>query len=99
MNDWIGLGVFALLVIVALIALSRAGQGRLPLTEEEYQRRVDEGPGLSGAGMIGLQQILDPAAKKSAIARQDFEQGFMDEEQKSGDDDDKTPDETKLMDK
>ena len=96
MIDWIGLGVFAALVALALIALSKAGQGRSPLSEEEYQRRVDEGPGLSGAAMSGLQQILDPAAKKSAEVRQDFQQGFMDEEQKTGDDDDKRPDETKI---
>jgi hypothetical protein len=87
MSDWIGLAFFVGLVIVALLALSFAGKGRPPLTEEEYQRRVDEGPGLSGAAMIGLQQILEPAAKKAAEVRQDFETGHLDEEQKSGDDD------------
>ena len=82
MNDWIGLAIFAGLIIAALVALSFAGKGRPPLSEEEYQRRVDEGPGLSGAAMTGLQQILDPAAKKAAEVRQDFEQGFLNEEQK-----------------
>ena len=97
MNDWIGLAIFAGLIIAALVALSFAGKGRPPLSEEEYERRVDEGPGLSGAAMTVLQQILDPATKKAAEVRQDFEQGFLTEEQKDGDGDDKTPDDEKKL--
>jgi hypothetical protein len=82
MSDWIGLAVLIVLAAAALIALSQAGKSRPPSTKEEYERRVAEGPGLLGASMTGLQQILDPAAKKAAVARQDFEQGFLDEEQK-----------------
>ena len=39
-----------------------------------------------GAGMMGLQKILDPAAEKAAIVLEDFRQGYLDGEQESGDD-------------
>lgn len=89
MNDWIGLAIFLGLVVAALWALSYAGKGRKPLTKEEYEQRLAEGPGLMGAGLASLQQILDPAAKKAAEVRQDFEAGHLDEKQKDGDGDDK----------
>ena len=91
MSDWIGLLILLALAAAAIIAVSRAGRGRAPLTKEEYDQRVADGPGLLGASMIGLQQIIDPAAKKAAEVRQDFEAGHLDEKQNAGDGDDKTP--------
>jgi hypothetical protein len=61
------------------------------VTQEEYEKRVSEGPGLLGAGLIGVQKILDPAAEKAAVVQQDFRAGHLDGEQESGDDDDKAP--------
>ena len=91
MTDWLGLAFLLGLAAAVLLALSYAGRGRKPLTKEEYEQRLAEGPGLIGASMSGLQQILDPAAKKAAEVRQDFEAGHLDEKQNDGDGDDKTP--------
>ena len=42
------------------------------------------------AGALGLQKILDPATAKAAEVQEDFRQGYLDGEQESGDDKDKT---------
>jgi hypothetical protein len=62
-----------------------------PLTVEEFEKRANENRGLMGAGMLGLQKILDPGAEKAVAAQEDFRQGYLDGEQESGDGDDKTP--------
>jgi hypothetical protein len=85
MKDWIGLGFILLLVIGGLYLLTRP---KKPLTAEEFEKRAAEGPGLLSAGALGLQKILDPAAKKAAEVQEDFRQGYLDGEQESGDDND-----------
>jgi hypothetical protein len=88
MRDLIGLAFILLLVFGGLYLLTRPTK---PLTVEEFEKRANENRGLMGAGMMGLQKILDPAAEKAAIAQEDFRQGYLDGEQESGDGDDKTP--------
>ncbi len=89
MKDWIGLGFFLLLVFGGLYLLTRPTK---PLTVEEFEKRAAENPGLLSAGALGLQKILDPAAGKAAEVQEDFRQGYLDGEQESGDDNDKTKD-------
>ncbi|HEX8891623.1 MAG TPA: hypothetical protein VF779_20915 [Pyrinomonadaceae bacterium] len=86
MKDLIGLAFILLLVFGGLYLLTRPQK---ELTTEEFERRAQEGPGMLGAGMMGLQKILDPAAEKAAIVQEDFRQGYLDGEQESGDDNDK----------
>jgi hypothetical protein len=81
MSDWIGLGFILLIVCGGLYLLARPAK---PVTQEEHERRVAEGPGLLGAGALGLQKVLDPAAEKAAIVQEDFRQGYLDGEQESG---------------
>jgi hypothetical protein len=97
MSDWIGLAVLVGLAVAALVALSFAGRGRKPLTEEEFEQRVAEAPGLLGASMIGLEKAINPVAARAAAVQQDFKGGLLDEEQKSGDGDDKSGDEEKVL--
>lgn len=80
-----------MLIIGALIGLSLLGKP-YKVTEEEYEKRVDEGPGLVGAGLIGLQKMLDPGAEKAAAVIEDFKAGHLDKKQESGDDDDERAD-------
>jgi hypothetical protein len=89
MKDWIGLGFFLLLVFGGLYLLTRPQK---PLTAEEFEKRAAEGPGLLSAAAMGLQKVIDPAAAKAAEVQEDFRQGYLDGEQESGDDDDKTKD-------
>lgn len=83
MNDWIGLGIIVLLVIGAIVGLSVLGKP-YEVTQEEFDKRAHEAPGMLSAGFAGLQKILDPAADKSAAAVEDFKQGYLDGEQESG---------------
>ena len=89
MSDWIGLGFILLIVLGGLYLLARPQK---PVTQEEFEKRAAEAPGLLSAGVMGLQKILDPAAEKAAAVQEDFRQGYLDGEQESGDGNDTTPD-------
>jgi hypothetical protein len=84
MSNWIGLGVILFLVACGLFALSHLGKP-YDITKEEYERRAQEGPGLLGAGLIGIQKALDPAVEKAVVVQEDLRQGRYDGEQESGD--------------
>ena len=84
MSDWIGLGVIALIVLFGLFGLSRVSKP-YDVSNEEFERRAQEGPGLLGAGLIGIQKALDPAVEKAAAVQEDFKAGRYDGEQGSGD--------------
>ncbi len=83
MNDWIGLGIIAFLVLCGIFGLSQLTKP-YDVSNEEFERRAQEGPGLLGAGLIGIQKALDPAAEKAAVVQEDFRQGRYDGEQGSG---------------
>ena len=84
MSDWIGLAVVALLVFCGLFALSRLGKP-YDASVEEFEKRAQEGPGLLGAGLIGIQKALDPAMGKAVEAQEDLKRGKYDSEDESGD--------------
>ena len=94
MSNWIGLAFLLLLVVGAIWALSALGKPRKPLTEEEFERRVSEGAGLVGAGLMGLQKALEPAAERAEVTQQEFKRGNYDQKQESGDDSDTEPETT-----
>src|SRR2546423_10238230 len=87
MSDWIGLGFIVLVVVGVLFGLSYLGKPRKPLSKEEYERRVREGTGALSAGVMGLQQFLDPGTEKAVAARQDLKAGYYDDEEKKGEGD------------
>ena len=84
MSDWIGIGFIALLVLGALYGLYHLSKP-YDVTPEEYEKRVQEGPGLISAGMIGLQKILEPGAKKAIEVQEDLRRGRYNKEDESGD--------------
>lgn len=83
MNDWIGLAIIAFLILCGLFALSRLSKP-YDVSHEEFERRAQEGPGLLGASLIGLQAALDPSKEKSVEVIEDLKQGRYDGEQGSG---------------
>ena len=93
MKDLIGLAFILLVVLGGLYLLTRPVK---PLTVEEFEKRAQENRGLMGAGLLGLQKVLDPGTEKAIQAQEDFRQGYLDGEQESGDGDDKTPRPEKL---
>ena len=84
MSDWIGLGFIGLLVLAGLYGLYYLSKP-YDVTPEEYEKRVQEGPGLISAGMIGLQKMLEPGAKKAIEVQEDLRQGRYNKEDESGD--------------
>ena len=86
MGNWIGLGFFVLLIVIAIYGISLLNKP-YKVTEEEYENRVNEGPGLLGAGLIGLQKAIDPAAAKAEAVVQDFKAGHLDKKQENGEGD------------
>jgi hypothetical protein len=83
-GDWIGLAVIALVIVGGLLLLNQITKPYAVKNEEEFQRRRKEG-GLLSAGMMGLQQILDPSAKKAVEVQQDLKRGIYDDEEEPDD--------------
>ena len=83
MSDWIGLGVIAFLVLCGLFGLSQLSKP-YDVTTEEFERRAQEGPGVLGAGLVGLQKALDPSKEKAVEVLEDLKRGRYDGEQGSG---------------
>src|SRR5882724_2547946 len=81
--DWIGLGIIALVIIGGLLLLNQITKPYDVKTEEEFQQRKQMGA--RTAGLMGLQQILDPAAKKSVEVQQDLRRGIYDDEEEPDD--------------
>jgi hypothetical protein len=84
MSDWIGIAVVVFLVLCGLFGLSRLGKP-YDISVEEFEKRAQEGPGLLGAGLVGLQKALDPAVEKGVEAQEDLKRGRYDSEDESGD--------------
>ena len=83
MSDWIGLLVIGFLVLCGLFGLAQLGKP-YDVSVDEFEKRAQEGPGLLGAGLIGIQKALDPAVEKAVEAQEDLRQGRYDGEQGSG---------------
>ena len=84
MSDWIGLAVIGFLVLCGLFGLARLSKP-YDVSTEEFERRAQEGPGLLGAGLVGIQAALDPSKQKAVEVVEDLKQGRYDGEQESGD--------------
>ena len=84
-SDWIGLGVIAFLILAALYGLSQITKPYDVKTEEEFQKRRQQSPSLLTAGFQGLQQILDPTAKKAVEVQQDLKRGVYDDKEEADD--------------
>ena len=84
-TDWIGIGVIALVIVGGLLLLNQVTKPYDVKNEEEFEKRRKEGSGLLTAGMMGLQQILDPGAKKAVEVQQDLRRGIYDDEEEPDD--------------
>ncbi|HKP35753.1 MAG TPA: hypothetical protein VJT71_02755 [Pyrinomonadaceae bacterium] len=82
-SDWIWIGVIAVVVVGLLMLLNHITKPYDVKTEEEFQRRRQQAG--RATGLMGLQGILDPAAKKSIEVRQDLSRGVYDDEEEPDD--------------
>jgi hypothetical protein len=83
--DWIGLGVIALVIVGGLLLLNQVTKPYDVKDEDEFERRRKQGAGVMTAGLMGLQQMLDPSAKKAAEVQQDLRRGIYDDEEEPDD--------------
>ena len=83
-TDWIGIGVIVLVIVGGLLLLNQVTKPYDVKDEEEFQKRRKEG-GLLSAGMMGLQQVLDPSAKKAVEVQQDLRRGIYDDKEEPDD--------------
>lgn len=82
-SDWIGIGVIVLVIVGGLILLNQITKPYDVKTEEEFQERKKMGA--RTAGVMGLQQIIDPAVKKSVEVQQDLRRGVYDDKEEADD--------------
>ena len=83
--DWIGIGVIVLVIVGGLLLLNQVTKPYDVKNEEEFEKRRREGTGLLTAGMMGLQQILDPGARKAVEVQQDLRRGIYDDKEEADD--------------
>src|SRR4030095_157860 len=83
MNDLIGLVIIGFLVLCGLFGLAPLSKP-YNVSTEEFEKKAQEGPGLIGAGLVGIQKFLDPAMEKAVEVQEDLRQGRYDGEQGSG---------------
>jgi len=87
MGDWLGLGVIAVLIVLALVAMARLGGPRKEMMPEEFEERARTGA-YTRAGMFALQQWLHPKAAKAVEIQQDLKSGYYNKKRVPGDGDD-----------
>ena len=83
MSDWIGLAVIAFVILCVVFGFSRVSKP-YDISTEEFEKRAQEGPGLLGAGLVGIQKALDPAMERAVEVQEELKQGRYDDEQGSG---------------
>lgn len=83
MSDWIGLLVIVLFVGGVLLGLKVLSKPQ-KRTEEEFERGVEEGPGLAGAGFNALHQMLNPEEAKKKIAVMEMKEGRYNKKKREG---------------
>jgi len=84
-SDWIGIGVIVLVIVGGLILLNHITKPYDVKDEEEFERRRKQSAGMMVAGLKGLQQMLDPSAKKAAEVQDDLRRGVYDDKEEADD--------------
>ena len=81
--DWIGIGVIVLVIAGALLLFNQITKPYDVKDQDEFERRRKQAG--RATGLMGLQQIVDPAAKKSVEVQQDLRRGIYDDEEEPDD--------------
>jgi hypothetical protein len=84
-TDWIWIAVIAVVIVGLLIMLNHITKPYDVKTDEEFEKRRKQSAGMMVAGMKGLQQILDPSAKKAVEVQQDLKRGIYDDKEEADD--------------
>jgi len=87
MSDWIGLAVIILIILGGLCGAAYLGSPPEKISQEEFDRRVEEGASTKAA-MFALQQWLNPKGAKAIEVQQDLRHGYYNKKRLPGDGDD-----------
>ena len=75
-----------MVVIVGMLALlNQISKPYDVKDDEEFEKRRKQSAGMMVAGMKGLQQMLDPSAKKAVEVQQDLRRGIYDDKEEADD--------------
>lgn len=83
MNDWIGLGILLLFLVLAVVGLRRLSRPRLR-TAEEFEKSAVENTTMSGALFNALHEVTDPAASRSKEVRMQVKDGTYSRKKQEG---------------
>ena len=84
-QDWIGIGIVALVIGGGLLLLNQITKPYDVKDEDEFERRRKQQAGMMRAGIMGLQQFLDPSAKKAVEVQEDLRHGLYDDKEEADD--------------
>ncbi|KXK05961.1 MAG: hypothetical protein UZ17_ACD001000527 [Acidobacteria bacterium OLB17] len=84
MQDWIGLGVFVLLIVGAVAGL-KALSKRRTTTAEEFERSAAENTTMLGAMSNALQEIVDPGFARAKVVQAEMKDGRYQKKKDVGD--------------
>jgi len=84
-TDWIWIAIIGVVIVGLLIMLNHITKPYDVKTDEEFEKRRKQSAGMMVAGMKGLQQILDPSAKKAVEVQQDLKRGLYDDKEEADD--------------
>ena len=91
MSDWLGLLLIVLIIVGGFFGLARLGAPPEQMTQDEFERRVQEGRGAMSAGVMAgmhaLQKLMNPKAAEAVEVQKDLRAGYYDDQQKLGDGD------------
>ena len=83
MSDWIGLGFFVLLLVLALVGLKVLSKPRIS-TEDEFEKEASRSTTMIGAGFGALSEMLNPSEAKGKEAITEVKKGRYNKRQAKG---------------
>lgn len=83
MSDWIGVGIFVLLIVGAYFGL-RALANQKPRTTEEFEKSAAENTTMLGASMNALQELMNPEGAKSKEVITQMKEGRYQKKKREG---------------
>ena len=84
-TDWIWIGIVVVVIVGLLVMLNHVTKPYGVKTDEEFEARRKQSAGMMVAGMKGLQEILDPSARKAVEVQQDLRRGLYDDKEEADD--------------
>jgi len=83
MSDWIGIGIFVLVIAAGYFGI-RALANQKPRTTEEFERSAAENSTMLGTSMNALHELMKPEAAKSKEVQMQMKEGRYGKKKREG---------------